>query len=97
MLKADNDKLVEAAGQLGTAFDAQADARICLLFDCFSRARLLANDFPRELEAFVEAFRKQQPDCRIEGALALGEISSDGNRFPDFHNKTIAAGMFYAD
>tara|TARA_B100000676_G_C17408304_1_gene498430 strand:- start:115 stop:357 length:243 start_codon:yes stop_codon:yes gene_type:complete len=63
----------------------------------FYRARLLGNDFPREIGAFVTALRTSHPDCRIEGAFALGEISSNGERFPKFHKKTIAASLFHAE
>lgn len=97
VLKADNDKLIESAGRLGADFPADAKGDTCLVFDCFSRARLLADDFSREISAFVSALHANKPDCHVEGALALGEISSNGNRFPDFHNKTIAAGLFHGE
>ena len=97
VLKADNDKLIDAAAKLGGDFRGAGDVDSCLVFDCFSRARLLGNDFPREIGAFVTALRTSHPDCRIEGALALGEISSNGERFPEFHNKTIAASLFHAE
>lgn len=96
VLKADNDRLIDSAAQLGSDFESGGSVDSCLVFDCFSRARLLADDFPREIDAFVTALRAKQPNCRIEGALALGEISSNGDRFPEFHNKTIAAGLFHA-
>jgi hypothetical protein len=94
-MRADNDKLIASAQELGNLFCDSDGASSCLLFDCYSRAKLLADDFPKELHAFVNALNAKQPSCRVEGALALGEISSDGNRLPDFHNKTIAAGLFY--
>jgi len=97
IMKADNDKLVESARELGNVFSQGGENSHCLLFDCYSRAKLLADAFPNELKAFVTALQEKMPGCSVEGALALGEIASDGNRLPDFHNKTIAAGLFYGE
>ena len=95
VLKAEPDKLIAAAGELGCSFAPSTAPARCLLFDCFSRVKLLGEDFNEELQTFKSALHSQVANARIEGVLASGEIASDGNRLPDMHNKTMAAALFH--
>ena len=95
ILQADPESLIQAAAALAADFAATDQGARCLLFDCYSRAMLLDRDFPKELRAFESTLQTKLTNCPVEGVLALGEIASDGNRLPDFHNKTMAAGVFY--
>lgn len=94
VLEAQTERLISAAQALGADLGRVQGAQRCLFFDCFSRVKLLGDDFGRELTAFGAGLRQGGSTARIEGALALGEIASDGARLPDFHNKTIAAALF---
>ena len=40
------------------------------------------------------ALEAATPGLMMEGAVVLGEIASKGERLPDFHNKTVAVGLF---
>ncbi len=94
ILEAEPERLIAAAGELAADFTDTDQKTQCLLFDCFSRAKLLDKEFSKELLAFESVLQSKVAGCKVEGALALGEIASDGNRLPDFHNKTMAAGVF---
>ena len=95
VLEAKPERLIAAAGELGRSFAASPSPARCLLFDCFSRVKLLGDDFGEELHTFNAALHSQVAGARIEGVLASGEIASDGNRLPDMHNKTMAAALFH--
>lgn len=95
ILEAEPERLIAAAGELAADFACRDDAAQVLLFDCYSRAMLLDRAFPEEISVFARGLRSRLSGCTVEGALALGEIASDGERLPDFHNKTMAAGVFY--
>lgn len=86
--------MVSAAADLGDELGQSVDAQSCLVFDCFSRVALLGDDIHTELRAFCDTLQAHSPGCRIEGALVSGEIASDGERLPDYHNKTLAAAAF---
>ena len=79
---------------MGDELAETGGAGSCLVFDCFSRAILLEDDISTELQNLHGTINKGDAGRPIEGAFALGEIASDGNRIPDFHNKTIAAAVF---
>lgn len=59
-----------------------------ILFDCISRAMFLENNFKIEL-----ANIQNRMNCTVEGALSIGEISSnlDGNIV--IHNKSTVLGL----
>ena len=94
VLRGEDEVLIDAASELGRSFPSQKSNRRCLLFDCFSRAKLFDVGIDVELKAFMTGLADADVLATVEGALALGEIASDGCRFPDFHNKTIAACLF---
>jgi hypothetical protein len=98
ILHGEAEGLVAAAGQVAAECfsTAAAPAEQSLLFDCFSRALLLGDDFELEL-ATIQAGMRQcgHADGVSLGVLALGEISSDGTRVPEFHNKTVVVARFH--
>lgn len=70
-------------------------ARHCLLADCISRSLLLENDFKEELEAIRGGIHDLAEDEVPEGILTLGEISSYGEKFLEFHNLTTVVMVMY--
>ena len=66
-----------------------------LIFDCYSRALLLGDNFSQELTAIANAMSESGNSQGPLGVLALGEIASDGNRLPEFHNKTVVVVRFH--
>ena len=66
-----------------------------LIFDCISRTLFLESDFNLELEGVIEVLKDNNCDLEIEGALSLGEISSAGQGFLEFFNKTFLISLFY--
>lgn len=70
-------------------------ARDCLMFDSISRALFLEEDFEKELATVQHHLPHADPPLVNEGALTLGEISSNGQGFLEFFNKTIVMGLVY--
>lgn len=62
-----------------------------LIMDCISRALFLGDQLDQELE------RLWSSGFPVAGALTIGEITADGLRALDFHNKTTALGFFGQD
>jgi len=87
------DAVAQAAGDLRES--NTGDARHCLVFDCFSRVTLLADDFNAELAKVTDQVAPLAGGVAPQGALALGEIASDGERLPEFHNKTMAVALLH--
>ena len=63
-----------------------------LVVDCISRTLFLENEFPKELEAIYNAMTIAHPEATPQGILSLGEISSNGEGFLEFYNKTLVIG-----
>ena len=61
-----------------------------LIFDCISRVLFLEDNFEEELKAVKKEIN---PKLKPIGALTLGEISSYGDGYIEFFNKTIVVGM----
>jgi hypothetical protein len=97
ILKGEPDLLVAAAGR--AAQDARPDAdvkvRHCLLADCMSRVRFLQDRFGQELAAIDAGLRGMTQDCSPLGMLTLGEISSDGEAYLDYFNKTCVVAVLH--
>jgi len=87
------DAAREALTDCASGFSGAAQAQ-CLVWDCYSRTLLMKEEFEHELEAAREALQAVHPTITMEGAIALGEIASNGERIPDLHNKTFAVGLF---
>lgn len=97
ILKGSPASLIAAAGQ------AAADCRLpegsragsVLLFDCISRVLFMEEQFEGELVAISHRLEEDGVDLEPLGALTLGEISSYGDGFLEFFNKTVVSGVLY--
>lgn len=89
------DRLIAAAGETVEAAADQitTEALSCLVFDCYSRTQILADDFIRELELIDQTLNNRLPGLRIEGALSLSEIVGSGDQSLEIYNKTLAISI----
>jgi hypothetical protein len=98
VLKASKSQLVEAAGkaadqcleQCGAGEDFQ-----CLIFDCISRVLYLEDEFTDELTAIQGRINAGHPEAEVAGVPSIGEISSYGEGYLEFFNKTVVVGILY--
>ncbi|MDT0558975.1 FIST N-terminal domain-containing protein [Ichthyenterobacterium sp. W332] len=65
-----------------------------IIIDCISRILFLEDNFDKELTAITRTLQDNFPEVSIGGALTLGEISSYGEGFLEFYNKTVVVGLF---
>lgn len=97
ILRGDKDSLVQAAHR--AAMEAKQGIpeqfQDCLVVDCISRVLFLEEQFSEELTALREQLLNINESVTLEGVLTLGEISSYGDGFLEFFNKTIVVGAFY--
>ncbi|MEM0980323.1 MAG: FIST C-terminal domain-containing protein [Cyanobacteria bacterium P01_H01_bin.58] len=97
ILKGDKNSLVQAAHK--AAMEAKQGIpqhfQDCLVVDCISRVLFLEEQFSEELAALREQLLDINESVTLEGVLTLGEISSYGDGFLEFFNKTIVVGAFY--
>jgi hypothetical protein len=96
ILKGNPKSLIAAAGEAASECRTAKErkARQCLLFDCVSRGLFLGEDFGQELESVERAIQSFAPGMVPEGVLSVGEISSAGEGYVDFLNKTAVVGIF---
>jgi len=96
ILKGEPDTLVSAAKEAALqAVSYRSKFSSVLLFDCISRALFLESDFSRELEGVSGVLKENSCNLEIEGVLSLGEISSAGQGYLEFFNKTILISLFH--
>jgi len=96
LLKGEHKLLVEAAVKAAeSAIVSNKNYKSALIMDCISRTLFMEDDFVDELNGIQGALDKNNISLDIEGALSLGEISSDGQGFLEFFNKTILVSLFY--
>jgi hypothetical protein len=84
----DQDSLIDAAGQAVEELGELDNVDSCLIFDCYSRALMIADEFPRELRRIQEKLAALT-DVIPEGVLALGEIAANNGPCIELFNKTI--------
>ncbi|HAS39956.1 MAG TPA: histidine kinase [Microscillaceae bacterium] len=91
ILKGEKQHLIDAAGEAALACQRASKAKDndYLVFDCISRVLFLEDDFGAELHAVKEGLGHPE---NLSGALTLGEISSYGEGYIEFFNKTIVVG-----
>ncbi|WP_411893323.1 FIST signal transduction protein [Winogradskyella sp. A2] len=95
ILNGNEKSLIEAAKTATEDSIKQTTApRKAILIDCISRILFLEDNFNKELNTITETIKAEFPDVSISGALTLGEISSYGEGFLEFYNKTVVVGMF---
>jgi hypothetical protein len=91
ILKGDRENLINAAKEAAEACKS-APTSMYLVFDCISRVLFLEEDFDQELKVVQEGLDNPQ---KLLGALTLGEISSYGDGYIEFFNKTIVVGALH--
>jgi len=69
--------------------------RQSLIADCISRVIFLGKSFAKELETVNHKIHSVDDRHTPSGILTLGEISSYGEGFLEFFNKTIVVGILY--
>lgn len=89
------DSLVAAARQAVEECGSPDDVIACFISDCYSRALMLGDEFPRELAAVQQALAGFT-SLPAEGVLALGEIAANGRRNLEFYNKTFVVALAHA-
>ncbi len=93
ILSGDNQLLVEGAKKASE----EAITKPCddvLVVDCISRVLYEGDNFKDELDSIQEIIHQHNPTFSLEGVLSLGEISSYGEGYLEFFNKTIVVGAF---
>jgi hypothetical protein len=101
ILKGEPRQLVSAAGQaarealLDGATEAARPIRHCLLADCASRSLFLGERFSEELDEIADGLGGSAEGCHPVGMLTLGEISSHGEGYLEFFNKTSVVAVVH--
>lgn len=97
ILKGKDSSLIAAARQAAEdCISAKKDnIEDCLVADCISRVLFLEDNFTLELIEVKQALAKINQELLPAGMLTLGEISSSGEKYLEFFNKTIVIGVFY--
>lgn len=97
VLKARPERLMEAAEKAaGDSLNVEGGrAQQCLVADCISRTLVLDKHFSEELEKVESRLQTLDKKLVSEGILSLGEISSYGEGYIEFFNKTIVVGVLY--
>lgn len=97
ILKGYPNLLINSARQAALdSIDSKVDViQKVLIVDCISRVLFLEDDFDQELSAIQQGLQDHQLDLIPEGILTLGEISSYGEGFLEFLNKTIVVSSLY--
>ena len=91
ILKGEKQNLIDAAGEAASTCQRASIAQQSdyMVFDCISRVLFLEDDFGAELQAVKQGLGHPES---LSGALTLGEISSYGEGYIEFFNKTIVVG-----
>jgi len=100
ILKGEPRLLVSAAGQaareaLLDGGDPARPVRHCLLADCVSRSLFLGERFSEELDEIADGLGGGAEGCQPVGMLTLGEISSHGEGYLEFFNKTSVVAVVH--
>lgn len=95
ILHGNEKSLINAAKQatLNSAKQANTPHK-AILIDCISRILFLEENFNKELNVITNTLQSKFPNVSIGGALTLGEISSYGEGYLEFYNKTTVVGLF---
>ena len=97
ILKGDTKSLIGAAG-LAAEESIKVDNKKInyhLIADCISRTLFLEDNFHDELMMIKKKIGTFSNDIPLVGMLTLGEISSFGDRYLEFFNKTIVSAILY--
>jgi hypothetical protein len=95
ILNGNKDSLINAAREATVnSLSKTKMPRKAIIIDCISRILFLDKDYDIELSTITNTLKEKYPDISIGGALTLGEISSYGEGFLEFYNKTVVVGLF---
>ena len=95
ILNGNEGTLIEAAKHAAAESIKFAEKpRKAIIIDCISRILFLEDNFDKELNTITKTINDKFPDVTISGALTLGEISSYGEGFLEFYNKTVVIALF---
>lgn len=95
ILKGEPDNLLIAAKEASEESLIHAvNPQLAIVIDCISRVLYLGDTFENELQNITQTIHNKYPGIPVNGALTLGEISSYGNGYIEFYNKTIVVGLF---
>ncbi|WP_299120330.1 FIST N-terminal domain-containing protein [uncultured Winogradskyella sp.] len=95
ILNGNQDTLIKAAENAAKeSLKFAENPRKAIIIDCISRILFLEDNFDLELNAITTTISNKFPNVSIGGALTLGEISSYGEGFLEFYNKTVVIGLF---
>ena len=95
IMKGKSDSLIAAASKAAKESAQMAvEPKKAIIIDCISRILFLEDDFQKELRSIISVLHDKHPEISISGALTLGEISSFGNGYLEFYNKTVVVGLF---
>lgn len=94
ILKGDPDELINSAKAASKASTCQNSnpLEFALIVDCISRTLFLEERFNEEIKCINENFSQHGSNTVTVGALTLGEISSIGDGYLEFLNKTVVIG-----
>jgi hypothetical protein len=97
ILEGKKASLIHAAGQAADdcLHIGAGTIRQSLIADCISRVIFLGKSFAKELETVNQKIHSVDDRHTPSGILTLGEISSYGEGFLEFFNKTIVVGILY--
>lgn len=99
ILKGDREALIASARKAVedtlTPTDDSSEIVDTLIVDCISRTLFLEEGFSEELKVVLDSVHQKHPNINPSGVLTLGEISSYGEGFLEFFNKTIVVGTFF--
>lgn len=97
ILKGSEAQLIDAA-QTATEECIAATPEVfqdTLLVNCISRALYLDKNFKKELKVINSTLGTTPNNVIPSGILSLGEISSYGEGYLEFYNKTLVLGIFH--
>lgn len=98
VLKGAPESLIRAARAAAEEAAADGDPRTvchCLLADCVSRVGFLGERFQEELDAIEVGLGHEGARPPLCGVLTLGEISSRGDQYLEFFNKTCVVAVLH--
>lgn len=95
VMKGDTNSLITSAKDAAEECLIKAEQpKEAIVIDCITRGLHLGDEYIHELENVSKTIHKEHPNVSVGGALTLGEISSFGNGYIEFYNRTIVVGLF---
>ena len=97
ILHGDPTSLIEAAGLAAHEAASSVDGEVhhCLIADCISRVLFMGEGFRKELDAISTGLGELAKARAPIGVLTLGEISSRGDGYLEFFNKTCVVAALH--